>query len=108
MKLKIFLATNVTEPCERHVAVTRFVTNLGVVMKALKLMISLSFLAVLFIIPQNNAVSQQAGQSHFVSAYYADFSMYHYPPELIDYSAMTHIIHFAVGVSTTPPYLSVP
>jgi len=49
-----------------------------------------------------------AGSGGFrVTGYYANHSVSTLPPEAVDYSALTHIIHFAAGVSMTPPYLNV-
>ncbi len=49
----------------------------------------------------------QTSGNMFVTAYYPDWSIWTMKPWLVDYSAMTHIIHFSADPdASTPPYFS--
>lgn len=58
---------------------------------------------VIIIVSGTSAVMAQS--SMFVTGYFANHSVNSLPPEDVDYSALTHIIHFSTDVSMTAPYL---
>lgn len=61
--------------------------------------------ACLLLIVSSQVVAQAPSNGMMVTGYFANHSINTMGPDDVDYSALTHIIHFATGVDSTPPFL---
>jgi GH18 family chitinase len=69
-----------------------------------KTMYFLLWLSLLLFGANNQKIIAQQDTSFSVIGYYPFFGATAYNPSIVDYSCLTHIIHFATAPSSTPPY----